>query len=202
MQLIIALRFIQEWWKKPELKKFLPEWVTDLEIPKPRGVLDCRGRQSADNRFLQQLRDPQFPWILLPPVNAGPDLRFSVFSCYVKTTSTASSQSTMYVAAKECNANMETMNRNNWYKSQPSVKSDCLAEAKKQRFVQMRFELPDTAPSKKPKLETYADGEDYVIYVNLQSDFAKVFFKEKFVNAYNEFVKNVKANQPKPMVKK
>ncbi|KAJ3335326.1 hypothetical protein HDU83_000370, partial [Entophlyctis luteolus] len=87
MELIIALRFMQGWWQEPELKAFLPKWVNDMNIPKPVGILDCRSEPNG-NMFLQQLRDAAFPYVLLPAVNAGPDLRYSVFTCYDKTTYT------------------------------------------------------------------------------------------------------------------
>ncbi|KAJ3375585.1 hypothetical protein HDU84_000552, partial [Entophlyctis sp. JEL0112] len=65
MELIIALRFMQGWWQEPELKAFLPEWVNDMNIPKPVGILDCRSEPNG-NMFLQQLRNAAFPYVLLP----------------------------------------------------------------------------------------------------------------------------------------
>jgi hypothetical protein len=98
MELVIALRFIQGWWLEPKLQKYLPDWVIALKTPKPFGVMDCRSKGSSNiNMFVQQLRNKQFPWIVFPSTNAGPDLRYSVFCCYVKTTWTPKSKSTIYV---------------------------------------------------------------------------------------------------------
>ncbi|KAJ3296512.1 hypothetical protein HDU76_006721, partial [Blyttiomyces sp. JEL0837] len=193
MELFIALRFIQQWWEVPELKKFLPAWVNEMQIPKPLGVLDGRRSQNGgDSLFLEQLTNSQYPWVLLPAANAGPDLRFSAFCCYVKTTSTARSKSWMHVLPKECEANIETMNPSNWYRSQPSVHPACCELATKQSFVHMHFELPYTEPSKEVDFKC-GEGEregDYVICVDLESAFALEFFGSEFVNAYKKFVKS------------
>lgn len=191
MELVIALKFIEGWWLKPELKKHLPQWAVDLDIQKPIGVIDCRSKEpnATLNVFVQQLRNPKFPWIIFPAANAGPDLRYSIFCGYVKTTSTPNSQSTMYVGVDECKKNIGTMDPKNWYKSQEgSVQKECLSEIKKVKFIHLRFELPDTAPSMK---ETFISGpkdNDYIICVNLESTFAQDFFGESFVRKYKEFV--------------
>ncbi|ORY25095.1 hypothetical protein BCR33DRAFT_705851 [Rhizoclosmatium globosum] len=194
MELIIALRFIQGWWQEPELKAFLPKWVNDMNISKPVGILDCRNEKNA-NMFLQQLRRASFPYVLLPAVNAGPDLRYSVFSCCNKTTSTANSNSSMYVSAEDVHKNIATMEPSNWYKPQPLLQSQCSEETQSWRFVHLRFELLDTAPSLKPQFQSGAAGNDYVICVNLECDFALKFFGAKFVSAYKEFVARVIRNQ-------
>ncbi|EGF79398.1 hypothetical protein BATDEDRAFT_25721 [Batrachochytrium dendrobatidis JAM81] len=97
MEYVIALRFIQGWWLQPELRKYLPRWAIDLNIKKPTGMVDCRTNESNVNRFVQQLRRTNFPHIVFPPANAGPDLRYSVFSCNIKTTSTRSSDSAIAI---------------------------------------------------------------------------------------------------------
>ncbi|OAJ41499.1 hypothetical protein BDEG_25082 [Batrachochytrium dendrobatidis JEL423] len=79
MEYVIALRFIQGWWLQPELRKYLPRWAIDLNIKKPTGMVDCRTNKSNVNMFVQQLRRTNFPHIVFPPANAGPDLRYSVF---------------------------------------------------------------------------------------------------------------------------
>ncbi|KAJ3226072.1 hypothetical protein HDU78_010457 [Chytriomyces hyalinus] len=190
MELIIAIRFLQGWWLEADLKAFLPKWVRALDIAKPVGLLDCRSKRGVSNIFLEQLSDDTFPWVTCPPVNAGPDLRYNVFSCHVKTTSTPRSKSTMYVPVGDCLKNIATMNPVNWYSSQTSAYRSCLAEVKKpgRRFVFLRFELPDTAPKLKKKFRSGAVGNDHVICVNLESEFAKKFFGINFVTAYNKFV--------------
>ncbi|KAJ3258019.1 hypothetical protein HK103_004153, partial [Boothiomyces macroporosus] len=80
LKIVIALRFRQGWWKKPVLQKYLPKWINPFEIPEPKGIFDCRSGNGTFNLFLQQLANPQFPWLTLPAVKAGPDLRYSVFS--------------------------------------------------------------------------------------------------------------------------
>jgi hypothetical protein len=188
MEFVIALRFIQCWWSDPNLRVYLPSWAVAMNIEKPLGVIDSRfkGKESAPNNFIQQILNPSFPWILFPSANAGPDLRYSIFCCYIKTTSTANSQSTMFVSPNECKKNIETMDPKNWYRSQKNVQKECEIEGK--RFVHMRFELPDTAPSMK---DTFSNGQtenDFIICVNLESDFAHHFFGQSFVSKYRNFV--------------
>ncbi|KAI8831054.1 hypothetical protein BJ741DRAFT_327694 [Chytriomyces cf. hyalinus JEL632] len=193
MELIIAIRFLQGWWLEAGLKELLPKWVHKLEIPRPVGFMDCRFKSGDVNIFLRQLQEPDFPWVICPPSNAGPDLRYSVFSCHVKTTSTPRSKSSMFVTATQCKKNIATMDPDNWYKYQDDVRKKCLLAVKKNksRFVHMRFELPDSAPSLKEGFKSGAVRDDYVICVNLESEFAKLFFGTRFVAAYKEFVREV-----------
>lgn len=191
MECVIALRFIQGWWLESKLESYLPKWASELNIDKPRGVIDCRSKEPNVNMFVQQLRNANFPWVIFPSVNAGPDLRYSIFCCYVKTTSTPNSQSTIYVDVDECKKNIETMNPRNWFKSQTSVQNECLPEIKNKRFIHMRFELPDTAPSMKDTFSCGAKDDDYVICVNLDSPFAQDFFGDSFVKQYRAFVSEI-----------
>jgi hypothetical protein len=188
MELVIALRFMQGWWLETKLQSYLPQWARDMNIHKPFGVIDCRSKESNLKMFVRQLRDANFPWVILPSVNAGPDLRYSIFCCYVKTTSTSNSQSTVYVNVAECKKNIETMNPHHWYKSQESMQKECLPEIQNKRFIHMRFELPDTAPSVKNNFSCGEKDDDYIICVNLDSTFAQDFFGESFVKKYRNFV--------------
>ncbi|KAI9335693.1 hypothetical protein BDR26DRAFT_936336 [Obelidium mucronatum] len=190
MELIIALRFIQGWWLESECSKFLPAWVKAEAIPKPDGFLDCRSEQNG-KMFIKQLQEPLFPYVLLPAVNAGPDLRYSIFSCYCKTTSTRNSMSTMYVSTSDVQKNLATMKPSNWYKPQTGLQEQCSKAVENLRLVHLRFELPDTAPSVKAEFKSHEDKDGYVICVNLESEFALAFFKRKFVEQYKAFVKRV-----------
>ncbi|ORY37260.1 hypothetical protein BCR33DRAFT_683173 [Rhizoclosmatium globosum] len=194
MELIISVRFMQVWWQEPQLRALLPQWVNDMNIQKPVGILDCRREKDGDT-FLQQLRNPSFPYVVLPAVNAGPDLRYSVFSCHIKTTSTRNSLSTMYIAAEESRENIKTMKPEAWYKSKQLVHSECFSEVQNLCFVHMRFELPDIAPAIKSEFRSGPAGNGHVICVNLQSEFALRFFGTKFVGAYTDFVQQVINNQ-------
>ncbi|KAJ3226219.1 hypothetical protein HDU78_010439 [Chytriomyces hyalinus] len=189
MELIIAIRFMQAWWLESEMKEFLPAWVTNMQISKPAGVMDCRTGSGGNDVFVQQLRNPNFAYVVLPPTNAGPDLRFSVFSCSVKTTSTANSKTSMFIKTEDCRQNLQTMNPANWYKSQKSVRADVSKEIENQPFVHLRFELPDTAPGMRDSFKSGPDGKNHVICVNLQSKFALKFFGENFIHNYEEFVR-------------
>lgn len=189
MELVVALRFIQGWWLEPALKSYLPEWAKATEILKPVGILDCRSKDSSTNMLLQQLRSRKFPYVVLPPVNAGPDLRYSVFCCCIKTTWTSNSQTTCYVTVDERKKNIATLNPANWYQSQSSVQ--CSEEIGDQRFAHLRFELPDTAPSLKGEFKTGTKGNDYMICVNLDSDFAEHFFGQYFVGEYKKFISSI-----------
>ncbi|KAI8828273.1 hypothetical protein BJ741DRAFT_626872, partial [Chytriomyces cf. hyalinus JEL632] len=123
-----AIRFLQGWWLEAGLKELLPKWVHKLEIPRPVGFMDCRFKSG----------DPDFPWVICPPSNAGPDLRYSVFSCH----------SSMF--------NIATMDPDNWYKYQDDVRKKCLLAVKKNksRFVHMRL---------KEGFKSGAVRDDYVI---------------------------------------
>jgi hypothetical protein len=194
MECVIALRFIQGWWLESKLQSYLPQWARDMNIHKPLGVIDCRSKESKEsnvNMFVQQLRNDNYPWVIFPSVNAGPDLRYSIFCCYVKTTSTPNSLSTIYVDVDECKKNIGTMNPRHWYKSQLSVQKECLPEIQNKRFIHMRFELPDTAPSMKDTFSCGTKDNDYIICVNLDSPFAKDFFGDSFIKKYREFVTQI-----------
>ena len=185
MELVIALRFMQGWWLEPELKKYLPDWVNELKIPKPIGVMDCRKKEPVVNPFVQQLNDSNYPYLLFPSAVAGPDLRYSIFCCYIKTSSTSTYSNTVHVRKSECDKNISTMHPSNWYKSKNSVK---LGISSEQKFIHMRFELPDTAPSLKDSFISKETVDGYVICVNLESGFARDFFGKSFVDQYGEFV--------------
>lgn len=108
METAIAIRFLQAWWTEDGMERYLPDWA--LKIPIPKGIVNKRTGMK-DDTFLKQLRDPQYPYVLLPPTQAGPDLRYSVFSCYCKTTWTRNSKSSMYVSNVECAENRESKER-------------------------------------------------------------------------------------------
>jgi hypothetical protein len=183
MEFVIALRFIQGWWLEPSLQTFLPEWTRSMDIPKPLGVLDSRSKGANLNLFMQQLVNPVFPW--------GPDLRYSVFSCCVKTTWVSNFKSSMNLSVEESKYNLETMNHANWYKSQDSIFDSCKEQTNKNRFVHLQFELPDTAPSLKGDFVSRDGENDSVICVNLDSEFAVKFFGDEFVQRYKQFRTNV-----------
>ena len=188
MECVIALRFIQGWWLESKLESYLPKWASELNIDKPRGVIDCRSKEPNVNMFVQQLRDDNYPWVIFPSVYAGPDLRYSIFCCYVKTTSTPYSQSTMHIHVKECKKNIRTMNPLQWYQSQSLVQNECLREIQNKRFIHIRFELSDTAPSMRDNFISGTKDNDYIICVNLVSTFAQDFFGNSFVEKYRYFV--------------
>jgi hypothetical protein len=188
MEFVIALRFIQGWWLESKLQTYLPQWARNLNIHKPLGVIDCRSKELNVNMFVQQLRNANYPWVIFPSVNAGPDLRYSIFCCYIKTTSTPNSQSTIYVDVDECKKNIETMNPRHWYKSHLSVQKECLPEIQNKRFIHLRFEFPDTAPSMKEHFRCGTKDDDDIICVNLDSPFAKDFFGDSFVKKYRDFL--------------
>ncbi|KAJ3405848.1 hypothetical protein HDU80_000680 [Chytriomyces hyalinus] len=192
MELIIAVRFMQAWWLESEMEEFLPAWVTSLKISKPRGVFNCRAGGAA-NMFRQQLPNSKFPYIVLPPTNAGSDLWFSVFSCSVKTTSTAASKTSISIAPADCRQNLETMDPANWYKSQENMRAEVSKEIENHPFVHLRFELPDTASGMKSDFKSGPDGKNHVICVNLQSKFALKFFGKNFIRNYREFVRHAKS---------
>jgi hypothetical protein len=205
MEQIIALEFMQKWWLKPELEQFLPMWAKKLSIPTPKGILDCRPKESGANSFVQQLLNPEFNYVLLPSVFAKPDLRYSIFCCYVKTTSTANSKSSMYVSPQESRKNIDTMDPNNWYQSDSDspqnaqIARECAEVISQKRrngdkFIHIRFELPYPASSMRPGFkDTPIDDNDSdcTICVDLDSEFARLFFGESFIKKYKEFVERL-----------
>jgi hypothetical protein len=189
MELFITLRFRQGWWTTPEAKELLPEWVNNLDIKTPKGVLDCRLKNNCSkNMFIEQICLPEFPWIVLPGIKAGPDIRYSVFCCYIKTTFTPNSKSSMYVGTEEeSRKNEKTMDKTNWYQSQASLSAKCQEVVKHRRFVHMRFELPWTATSLKKGFQDNISGSDTVIFVDLDSKIAGPIFGEKFIVECKDF---------------
>ena len=191
IEMVVALRTLQAWWREDAFKTLLPKWVIDLDIPKPRGIIDARQKtRNSENQFILQLRDQVYPYVLLPPSNAGPDIRYSVFSFSIKTTWTPNSKSTMYVAKTDCEKNISTMNPNNWYAPEPEKRKLCQYELENLNFLHLRFELPDTAPSLYRTFESDFSKPNSVICVNLKSPFALAFFGESFIQKYNEFISN------------
>jgi hypothetical protein len=80
------------------------------------------------------------------------------------------------------------MNPANWYSSEKSVQNEVKPEIQGKRFIHMRFELPDTAPSMKENFINEAKGNDYIICVDLYSQLAQDFFGDSFVDKYRKFV--------------
>ena len=87
MELVIALRFRQEWWYEPEAEGLLPEWVENQNVDFPQGINDCRLSYFTKRYlFIEQLSQDGFPWVVLPGTKAGPDIRYLFFCCYIKIT--------------------------------------------------------------------------------------------------------------------
>jgi hypothetical protein len=199
MEFVIALRFIQGWWLEEPMQKYLPKWALDSSLDllplKPSGVMDCRTSEKNEsdlNMFIQQLRNPKFPWIIFPSTKAGPDLRYSLFCCYIKTTWTPNSNSSNYIEIKDSKKNIGTMDPKGWYKSHKSVQEQCFEELKDQRFIHMRFELPRPAESMKASFkDEQLENGDCIICVDLDSDVAVDFFGANFVAKYREFDKKL-----------
>lgn len=72
--------------------------------------------------------------------------------------------------------------------------SECQELLQGKRFVHMFFELPYTAPSRAPSFVSRPDGSDHIISVTLDSEFAKEFFGEEFVEAYKNYVASLMHN--------
>jgi|GEM_PF-4575551 len=195
MELVITLRFMMSWWKDSSIQQYLPQWLKkDYDIPKPCGVLDGRGGTDSHILFIQQLGNQSFPWIVLPPTNSGPDIRYSFFSCYVKTTWTKNSATTMFVLPDECRKNIGSMNPTSWYSSHQTRNRE-VQETLPDHLIHMRFELPYTAPlfanGEEGGFNSSFEGNNPKLCIDLKSDLAVPFFGAKFVDKYQEFVKNV-----------
>lgn len=188
MELAIAVRFLQHWWAEPWCKQYLPAFTSSTLAP--LGVIDCRNaKDKILNYFLNSLEVPTFPSLILPQTKAAPDISYSVFKCYVKTTWSPNSKSSMYVDSESCKANIETMNPKNWYKSSPNFFDKCqsILTETQPSFVHMRFELPFTAPTS-PFESTKSDTDDNTICIDLSKAFAREFFGKTFFDKYVEFV--------------
>jgi hypothetical protein len=77
------------------------------------------------------------------------------------------------------------MNPMNWYKPQPSVQDECRTADDGKKFIHMRFELPDTAPLFKKTFSGSRNDNEFTICVNLESDFARDFFRDSFIAHIN-----------------
>ena len=187
MELVITLRFLQGWWTEPAFEQFLPQWIRNRRIERPRGVLDGRNGTGADVLFIQQLRNSEFPWVVLPATKAGPDIRYSFFSCYVKTSWTKNSATTMFVSPEECYKNIQSMNPSGWYSSEQLINSE-VKESLPDRLFHMRFELPYTAPSlRKNGFNSSLEGNFPILCVDLNSELCEPFFGKRFVQKYLDF---------------
>lgn len=194
MELLITLRFMMGWWNNPDVPEILSRWINNYSghgIPKPRGVFDGRSGASGDI-FMQQLKNDNFPWIVLPPTKAGPDIRYSVFSCYVKTTWTMNSETSVFVEPEVCRDNIYSMNPNNWYFSLPGLNQQ-VKDSLPKRLIQMRFELPYTAPlfanGEEDGFKSSLEGDYLVLCIDLNSDLAVPFFGKKFIDQYLKFIR-------------
>ncbi|KAJ1554435.1 hypothetical protein HK405_005077 [Cladochytrium tenue] len=124
------------------------------------------------------------PWVLLTRTDEGLYIRYSIFSCSIKMAFTAASDS----------ENMATINPvNRSMTQQEAHHEESAEESDSNRRVHLRFELPDTAPQFKDDFKSgdVPGSGDYQICVNLESDFAKKFFGLEFMEAYENYVKNV-----------
>ncbi|KAI8832282.1 hypothetical protein BJ741DRAFT_710939 [Chytriomyces cf. hyalinus JEL632] len=163
MELIIAIRFLQGWWQDSDFKVLLPQWVHD--------------GTNMFKLFKPQQQHPEFPWATRHPVDAGPDLQYSIFSCYARTPSTPNVQSFMEAATDVHQKTMEAHPVNS-VEIQPSAK-------RKRRRVHLHFEPPGATSNLKGQGESGPVGNDNVINVNLEGDFALKVFGIKFVTACN-----------------
>ena len=181
MELIVVLKFIQCWWEKAEFKKYLT--FVPSSVQKPRGVVDGRRGNNSALLFIEQLRNPEFPWILLPATKAGPDLRYSFISAHVKTAWERSS-----VGNRESLANEKTMDAESWYSSDKRVEEKCrdALKAMETPLTFLRIELPYTSS----KQESLFKSEQGKICIDLNSELAIPFFGERFVKRYKEFIEN------------
>ena len=102
VELVVALRFCQGWWKEsiPKLRKYLPKNISDID--KPLGILDARKKSNPAelNFFLQHIHNKEFPYVILPSGNAKPDVSYNIFNAHLKTCYSNKSQ-TSYVSAAE-----------------------------------------------------------------------------------------------------
>ncbi len=191
MELVIAVRFLQGWWMEPQFEQYLPKFTA--QISTPCGIINCRNAKNTDyNYFFHNLEDSTFPFLILPSTNAAPDISFSIFKCYVKTTWSANSKTSIYVASGDCKKNVQTMNPANWYKGS-SLGEQCqkILKESQPKFIHLRFELPFTAPSSLFNTSKSDNDDTTTICVDLSKPFAKEFFGANFVDEYKKFITSV-----------
>jgi hypothetical protein len=90
----------------------------------------------------------------------------------------------MFVDANACKDNIRTMDPNNWYISEENTFKIVQEKIKGKRFLHMRFELPHPAPSYK---KDFIDSDD-VLCVDIDSDLAKIIFRQDLIDEYVDFV--------------
>lgn len=191
MELVIAVRFLQGWWMESRFAKYLPE--LSIPISAPRGVINSRNAKESDyNYFFHNLENSAFPFLILPSTNAGPDISYSIFKCYVKTSWSCNSKTSAFVGSDECKKNVQTMNPANWYQASTKLYENCqnILKQSQRKFIHMRFELPFTSPGS--LFDSFiSDTDDTTICVDLSKPFAKEFFGSTFIDEYTKFVASI-----------
>lgn len=87
VELVVALRFMQQWWLDKDAQQLLPKWVCNSCISTPSRVVDLRRYNNfSSEQSIKQIVDQDYTKIMLPSSFAGPDLRYSVFAACIKTT--------------------------------------------------------------------------------------------------------------------
>jgi hypothetical protein len=87
----------------------------------------------------------------------------------------------MYVKSEECQNNINSMNPENWFSSQPNLNAQ-IKKSLPPRRINMRFELPYTAPGKQAGFKSSLAGDCPVLCIDLNSDLAVPFFGKKLLN--------------------
>ncbi|KAJ3374424.1 hypothetical protein HDU92_000927, partial [Lobulomyces angularis] len=179
--------------KKNVFESYLPKKCFDIQ--RPVGVINCRNVNMVnDNDFLTNLQKPgESKYLILPSSAAGPDISYSLFHCGVKTTWTSNSATSMFVKNVDCKKNLDSLTPDLWYKKWLPSKKKCeeILMKNKDSFVLISFNLPSASSThlEAVKVINSESSSNKFILVELESEFAKLFFGETFINRYREYVK-------------
>ena len=177
MELIITLKILNEFWNGG-MQKHLPEWTRTLNIQKPKGVIDGRKKEnSPHDTFISQLNDENYNYVLLPSHFAGPDIRYSIFNFFIKTT-----WSQQKLPFKQIKSNRENIEPKNWYKSMKNYHDQAQKSVQGKNFVNIVIEFPfSQIILEDEKLEN-------TLYIDLNNEMANDFFGNEFVEKYKNYI--------------
>jgi hypothetical protein len=187
MELFIALRFHQKWWKKSSALISLlsdTKWSNLSEIDGPISFLDCRNGSKLHIPFINYLNDPHCTQLLFPSTFSGPDIAFKNIICCIKTKWTGD----FTVDAKYSKKNVRTMSPENWFRSarrQITAVRDALFGRKGKEFIRFRIELP--FPSRDVSFED--DIKNGIICIDLRkTQLARDLLGDYFYDEYCRYL--------------
>jgi hypothetical protein len=174
LELLYVLRCLQHWWKDIDLFK---------NIPAPTGVVDARVGSNMEESFIIILLRTNVSNMLLPPVNAGPDVVYQNIFGHFKTTWTG-----RFITNTVSRNNQRNTDYKNWFSKQKSVGKNVKTIVRSNGLASKMIHLVIELPYSKAKVDTTGPYGSTRLLIDLNHPLAVHIFSEFFVEKYKSYV--------------